>query len=204
MSLTAGKAPAAFINLPYDDAFEKLFLAFIAGLSAFGLTRRATLEIPGSERRLDRIIELIRECEFSFHDLSRIELDRRPPATPRFNMPFELGLAIGLRRTTDQCFVFEAKAHRLTKSLSDLNGTDPYIHNGKPEGVLRELSNALVRRDTTPTMQQLNLIYGDLLDAALRLKKDSGGPLFAARPFRVLVLRARRSAANRLGITSRG
>jgi hypothetical protein len=81
----------AFLNVPYDKKYEGLYLAFIAGLCGFGLTPRATLEIPGSERRLNRILSLIRGCRYSFHDLSRVELDRSSPSTPRFNMPFEGG-----------------------------------------------------------------------------------------------------------------
>ena len=136
---------AAFLNVPYDKRFENLYLAFIAGLCGFGLIPHATLEIPGSQRRLERVIKLIRRCHFSFHDLSRVELDRKYPPTPRFNMPFELGLAMASANQagTAKCFVFEAKEYRIGKSLSDLDGTDPYIHGGKPEGVLRELSNAL-------------------------------------------------------------
>jgi hypothetical protein len=80
---------AAFINIPYDEGYRDLYLAFIAGLTAFGLDPRATLEIPGGARRLDRILELITPCQYSFHDLSRVELDRKRPMTPRFNMPFE-------------------------------------------------------------------------------------------------------------------
>jgi len=82
---------SAFLNVPYDGRYKDLYLAFIAGLTAFGLDPRATLEVPGGERRLDRIFELITSCQYSFHDLSRVELDRRSPPTPRFNMPFELG-----------------------------------------------------------------------------------------------------------------
>ena len=66
----------------------------MAGLSALGLFPRATLEIPGGERRLDRIFDLIQTCASSLHDLSRVELDQKRPITPRFNMPFELGLAV--------------------------------------------------------------------------------------------------------------
>lgn len=43
-----------------------------AGLSAFGLIPRATLEIPTSQRRLERILKLIEDCRYSIHDLSRI------------------------------------------------------------------------------------------------------------------------------------
>jgi hypothetical protein len=89
---------SAFLNLPYDEKFKDLFLAYIAGVSAFGLVPRATLEIPGGKRRLDRILQLIRDCRFSIHDLSRVELDYSEPPTPRFNMPFELGLTVGSRR----------------------------------------------------------------------------------------------------------
>jgi len=88
----------AFLNAPYDRRYERLYLAFIAGLSAFGLAPRATVELAGSQRRLDRIVRLLRSCRYSFHDLSRVSLDRNPPATPRFNMPFELGLAVTPRR----------------------------------------------------------------------------------------------------------
>ena len=197
---------AAFLNVPYDKRFENLYLAFIAGLCGFGLIPHATLEIPGSQRRLDRIIRLIRRCHFSFHDLSRVELDRNSPPTPRFNMPFELGLAIA---GNDQlgaarCFVFESKEHRLSKSLSDLDGTDPYIHGGKPEGVLRELSDALYRTDSTPPFTELRDIYKDLKVASSKLKSEfPTGSLFAARPFQELVMVARISANQRVSFLRR-
>ncbi len=72
----------AFINIPYDEKYQDLYLAFIAGLTAYGLDPRATLEIPGGARLLARIFELITSCRYSFHDLSRVELDRKPPLTP--------------------------------------------------------------------------------------------------------------------------
>jgi hypothetical protein len=88
---SSGIAHDAFLNVPYDAAFADLYLAYIAGVSAFGLTPRATLEVPGGERRLDRIFRLVQTCRYSFHGLSRVELDLRRPPIPRFNMPFELG-----------------------------------------------------------------------------------------------------------------
>ncbi len=137
-----------FLNVPYDKRYENLYLAFIAGLCGFGLMPHATIEIPGSARRLDRILTLIRSCRYSFHDLSRVELSATPPATPRFNMPFELGLAVAIakmERRKHEWFVFESVRHRLNKSLSDLAGTDPYIHEGTSRGVLGALVNVLSR-----------------------------------------------------------
>lgn len=188
------------MNVPYDRRYEGMYLAFIAGLSAFGLVPRATVEIPGSERRLDRILALLRGCRYSFHDLSRVTLDRTPPATPRFNMPFELGLAVALERSglPHEWFVFEARSHRLAKSLSDLNGTDPYIHGGKAGGVLRSLSNALVRSEHQPTTAQLHEVYGDVREAAAAMKADRSVSLFEARMFKDLVVAARMSAGRRI------
>jgi hypothetical protein len=191
----------AFINVPYDARYERLYLSFIAGLSGFGLIPRATVEIPGSQRRLDRIVRLLRRCRYSFHDLCRVGLDRKSPATPRFNMPFELGIAVAPRPagSRHEWFVFEERRHRLTKSLSDLNGTDPYVHNGRPHGVLTALSNALLRRRHRPTPAQLREIYDDLCKAARTIKRDlGGGSLFEARAFRELVVAARFSAQNRI------
>ena len=88
-------------------------LAYVAGITSFGLVPRATLEIPGGARRLDRIFDLIKSCRYSFHDLSRVEPDVRRPATPRFNMPFELGLTVAwdkLNPGHHVWFVFEAKS----------------------------------------------------------------------------------------------
>lgn len=193
---------SAFINVPYDKKFEGCYLAFIAGLCGFGLIPRATLEIPGGERRLNRIFQLLRGCRYSFHDLSRVELDRKPPATPRFNMPFELGLAVAwmkANRGGHAWFVFESVRHRLHKSLSDLDGTDPYIHRGNPIGVLKALTNALVRNRHRPAVRDLEGIYLDLKKAAPVIKADlRTDSLFEARPLEDLVVFAGLAARRRI------
>ena len=193
---------SAFLNIPYDRQYEPLYLAFIAGLSGFGLVPRATVEIPTSDRRLDRIVKLIWNCQYSFHDLSRVQLDRERPSTPRFNMPFELGLAVDRALSPNskhEWFVFESKAHRLQKSLSDLNGTDPYVHDGTAVGVLRGLMNALTREIRRPRLTELEGIYRDLSKAARKIKTEmKGGSLFEARPFHDLAVLARRLAQVRI------
>jgi hypothetical protein len=186
---------SAFLNIPYDSAFQGLYLAYIAGITAFGLAPRATLEIPGGARRLDRIFDLIKSCRYSIHDLSRVELDVRRPITPRFNMPFELGLAVAwdkLNPGRHVWFVLEAKSRRLQKSLSDLGGTDVYIHGGKPQGVFRELCNALVRTEHQPTVQEMADIYRGLVDVLPEIKRRAGAKsAFEARVFADLVFTAR-------------
>ena len=188
----------AFINIPYDYEYQDLYLAFIAGLAAFGLDARATLEIPGGVRRLDRIFELITSCQYSFHDLSRVELDHKRPPTPRFNMPFELGLVVGWLksgrgRSNHTWFLFESMKRRVSKSLSDLDGTDAYIHEKRPIGIFRELGNALVRSRDQPTVHQMRLIYRNIKMASpLIMKKAGAKSLFEARVFTQLVVLARK------------
>ncbi|HVO99875.1 MAG TPA: hypothetical protein VMT15_17505 [Bryobacteraceae bacterium] len=190
---------SAFLNIPYDRSYEELFLAYIAGLAAFGIQPRATLELTAGARRLDRIFHLISSCDCSFHDLSMVKLDRKAPRTPRFNMPFELGLVIGWQRATQsnhRWFVFESSPYRVQKSLSDLNGTDPFIYNGTPDGVLREVRNCLARRRDQPTADQMHRIFRDLRDTSVRIRKDAAASsLFEARVFANLSVGAGQLAA---------
>jgi len=187
-----------FLNVPYDERFENLFLAYIAGISAFGFAPRATLEIPFSQRRLDRIVSLIASSQYSVHDMSRVELDRTAPRTPRFNMPFELGLTVGLGKQA--WIVCETQRHRIKKSLSDLDGTDVYIHDGTVRGVFRELCNAFVRTRRQPSVVQMMQIYRILRsNFAGILRKAGAKDPFNARVFLDLCVLAS-AAADKLVI----
>jgi len=198
-----------FLNIPYDRAFRRLYLAYITGLAYLGLDPRATVQIPSGRNRLEKILELIRSCRYSIHDLSRVELDRTPPATPRFNMPFELGLAVasaeidfesgasGSNRKIDgrdSWFVFEARKFRLAKSLSDLRGTDPRIHGGTVEGVMRELGNTFLRRprgDRYSVGEMMKTYRAVRLQTQTIIEQTGAQSLFEARMFRLLCTAAR-------------
>lgn len=186
-----------FLNCPHDQQFLPLFLAYIAGSCAFGLVPRTTLEIPGGERRLNRIIGLIQSCRYSFHDLSRVQLDRHRPATPRFNMPFELGLTVmaaALDPNRHTWFAFESIPRRMHKSLSDLGGTDEYVHDGTPRGILHQIGNAPAQREA-PSLQLMLRIYGALERGLPRILKRTGASSpFEAWPFNELVWMARDTA----------
>lgn len=164
---------------------------------------RVTLEIPGGKRRLDRIFGLIKGCRFSVHDLSRVQLDRRPPSTPRFNMPFELGLAVAWERISNAghiWFVMESVSYRLSKSLSDLNGTDPHIHDGTIRGVFRELGNAFARRGKQASVQQMWRIYREVREGVPAILRRRGArSVFEAAVFRELSLVASAASSRILG-----
>ena len=179
-------SPVAFINLPYDKRYEKVYLAFIAGVAGYGLTPTAAVHNPSSRYQLDRIFDLIAAAQFSFHDLSWMTLDRKPPRTPRLNMTFELGLTVALARVqgaNHQWFVFDTVPYRLNKALSDLGGIRPWIHDKTPEGILRVLMNALGRQKHQPSLANLLDIYRDVEKMARRIKREYSNDLFDTRPF---------------------
>ena len=89
----AGSDPRhVFINAPFDAAYEPLFVTLVGTLVFLGQQPHCVLEVPEKgDGRLQRILDLIRTCRTSVHELSRV-------GTPvRFNMPFELGLACALK-----------------------------------------------------------------------------------------------------------
>jgi hypothetical protein len=195
-----------FLNIPYDIKFRRMFLAYICGLTHMGLIPRATLEIQGGRNRSDKILELMRSCKYSIHDLSRVQLDRSRPATPRFNMPFELGLAFAVSKLDPNFnedtnphvwFVFETINRRVSKSLSDLSGADPNIHDGTVEGVMRELANSFSRptKSGRPSAKEMMRTYrkvSGLVDAIQKNTKSKS--LYETAIFRQLYFAAAEAA----------
>ena len=182
-----------FLNFPYDEPFRDLFLAYVVGVCSFGLTPRTTLEIVGGEQRLRRIATLIQSCRFSFHDLSRVELNEGEPVTPRFNMSFEAGLAVMyslVKKTPGHTyFIFETDYKRLQKSLSDLGGVDVYSHGGTVEGVLREISNALIAAKRRPTVEQMLRFMNQARDGLQDIMNNARAETpYSARVFSDLVV----------------
>jgi hypothetical protein len=179
------RAANVFLNVPFDDDYEPLYVALISALTAFGTTPRTVLEIPPQAARLERLRALIADCSASVHDLSRVEISGKPPV-PRFNMPFELGLSVGLHPNSHKWFLFESVPHRVSRSLSDLGGYDEMIHHGKPEGILRAVTNAFgakkrVRHD------DLVALWKALRDVVPRIQRERGS-LFTHAAFVDLVL----------------
>lgn len=194
---------AVFLNFPYDEDFKKLYLAYIVGIYQLRLVPFITSGIPGGERRLDRVLSLIQRCRYSIHDLSRVELSVAPPATPRFNMPLELGLTITwakLHPSRHTWFLWESTPRRVQKSMSDLDGTDLYIHSGTVKGVLSELRNAFVRRGA-PSVRRMLEAYQVVDSQADRILTDAGTRnSFAASVFEELCFVAEDEAQHIMGV----
>jgi hypothetical protein len=198
---------AVFLNIPYDKNFRSLYMAYIAGLVHLGFVPRVTLGLPGGARRLDKILAEIQGCRYSIHDLSRVGLDRNPPfSTPRFNMPFELGVAVAWEKLNPKkhtWFIFETKIYRVQKSLSDLNGTDPQIHGGQVSGIMRELSNIFRRPRNQPTVPEMMSTFSTISRKSAKILEEAGTKsLFEARAFKDLCYEAKVAAESQRLLTS--
>ncbi|PWU13085.1 MAG: hypothetical protein C5B50_19985 [Verrucomicrobia bacterium] len=166
---TEVKQRSVFLNVPFDKSYERLFVALIGGLISLGQAPHCVLELPEiGQGRLDRILRLIQACQISIHDLSRVG----HPA--RFNMPFELGIAVALARYggRHQFVVLEAERHRLSRTLSDLSGIDPGIHGASAIGIISCLISHLGLPTGNPSIAQVKALDRRLWRAANILKRD--------------------------------
>lgn len=89
---------SVFINCPFDDEYKGMLRPILFLIIDMGFEPRIALESFNSgEARIEKIINIIQECKFALHDLSRIK-STKVGEFYRMNMPFELGLDIGCQR----------------------------------------------------------------------------------------------------------
>jgi hypothetical protein len=125
----AGNAQSIFVNCPYDKAYLPRFWALVFAIYDAGFRPRAALELDDSSKtRLSRIVRLIKSCPYSVHDLCRAD-------EPRFNMPFEVGLAFGLSERQDRtqahtALILTTSKNKFDRVCSDLCGVDLHTYRG--------------------------------------------------------------------------
>ena len=186
---------AVFINAPFDERQEPLFVTEVGAIIFLGLQPHCVLEVNETgEGRLTRIFELMRSCRISIHDLSR-------SGNPvRFNMPFELGLACALKllHPADyEVFVFDRRPFRSDRTLSDYKGRDPLIHNGTSDGMLACLLDVFTPA-AGPTTAELRSAVRELRKYAEAMKRDLRSPsLFRPALYRKLVTISREIGISR-------
>lgn len=138
-----------FINCPFDEDFRPLFDALVFCVEECGFKARCALEVTDSgDVRFEKIISIIKDCQFGIHDLSRTELDEANNL-PRFNMPLELGLFLGAKRfgsgkqKQKNCLILDRERYRYQKFVSDIAGQDIRSHANDPDQAIREIRNWL-------------------------------------------------------------
>jgi hypothetical protein len=168
---------SVFLNAPFDRGYRPLFRAIVFAVFDCGFVARCSWEsADGSQARLEKIYELIEECRYGIHDISRTELDVSTHL-PRFNMPLELGVFLGAKRygkgrqREKSCLILDRERHRYQRFCSDISGQDIEAHAGQPRQAIRSvrdwLSNATSpRRSLMPGGAAVATRY-DAFDALL-------------------------------------
>jgi len=128
---------AVFINCSYGETFRPLLRAILFCLLRVGLKPLIANEESDSGRvRLNRLLKLIKSSQYSIHDLSTLE-DSQDPELLHLNMPFELGLDLGIRFSSVQnkknTLVLEDKEGDLKAMMSDFGfgETKAHLNDGK-------------------------------------------------------------------------
>ncbi len=179
--------------MPYDAKYEQNFLALISALISLGRIPRCAAEEPVLGRnRMDRIFKLLKGCKVSIHDLCRVT----PP--PRFNIPFELGIAYALSKLHGHKFIIlESKRYRSDITLSDLKGVDSMVHGNQARRVVSCVLAELGSTQRTPEIEQVLEIFNHLRRVAPRLKRSHKGEDVFYRP----VFNALMTAATQQAVT---
>ena len=145
-----------FVNCPFDSAYTPILHAILFAIHDCGFDARSALEVSGSaESRLDKIVRIIRESRWSIHDISRVEISSQHPL-PRFNMPFECGLALGAQRfgtgrdKRRDFLILAGEPHQDKLTLSDLSGVDAAYHGNQPERAIDAVRGFLASKATWP------------------------------------------------------
>jgi hypothetical protein len=138
-----------FINCPFDDIYTPLFNAIIFTIHDIGFRPRCALEASNAGQvRLDKLYQIISECKYSVHDLSRTQLDKKT-GLPRFNMPLELGFFLGAirygssKRRQKRCLVLDRERYRYRNFCSDIAGQDIRAHKDHPRDAIRAVRDWL-------------------------------------------------------------
>jgi hypothetical protein len=192
---------AVFLNVPFDAKYESLFIALIATLIALGRKPRCVLEIPDlGKRRLSRIVELLDLCRVSIHDLSRVG------ASARFNMPFELGLAVAaaILKPEHDYIVLERERFRLDKTLSDLKGCDPVIHRNRVGALIGGILDVVGATSDNPDPKAVQRLYRQLRIVGHALKNQYGRPTVFSRSIFLSLVAAGTQLAAQSGIIRGG
>ena len=161
-----------FINCPFDTAYKPLFDAMVFAVYYCGFIARCALEEEdASQVRIDKIYNIISNCRYGIHDISRTDLDKTT-CLPRFNMPLELGIFLGAKKFGNEkqkqksCLVMDSELYRHQKFISDIAGQDVPAHNNSPEENVKLVRNWLrtaSRRQNIPDGSIIWRHYKDFL-----------------------------------------
>jgi hypothetical protein len=139
------RASSVFINCPFDEDYRSQFNAMVFTCVYAGFSPEHADSSGRSGRpRVERILEGLRSCPYSVHDLWRCRGEGSDNLA-RFNMPLELGMAMAIRGAGaaegahEFLVLVPDDSHAYHRYISDLGGFDPGRHDGSPARIASEV-----------------------------------------------------------------
>jgi hypothetical protein len=147
-----------FVNCAFDSGFQPIFHGIVFAIIRSGFRARCALETQdGAETRFAKIQQIIEQCRYGIHDISRTETDGNPPL-PRFNMPLELGVFLGAKRYGDtiqrrkRALILDREQYRYQRLISDIAGQDIVSHSGNPANAIAAVTTWLRQQSRVTTI----------------------------------------------------
>ena len=170
-----------FINCPFDKEYRKILNPLLFTILYSGFEPAISETKSSSDIRINQIKKIIKDSDFSIHDLSRCR-QKKLSDPPRFNMPFELGLDIGCleygnnKQRMKKILILEKEKFFYQKFLSDIAGQDIRNHNNKPIEVIeiiRDWFSTLFEKKKFDGPDIIWNYYNDFTDSLIkRLEKE--------------------------------
>ena len=154
-----------FLNCPFDSAYKALFDALVFTIYDCGFIARCALEeADASQVRIEKIYDMVADCRYGIHDISRTELDQTS-GLPRFNMPLELGVFLGEKKfgideqKRKKCLILDLERYRFQTFISDIAGQDIDAHNSNPQEIVTVVRNWLRNASGRTTIPSGSIIW---------------------------------------------
>jgi hypothetical protein len=164
-----------FVNCAFDEQFQPIFRAIVFAIFRSGFRVRCALETEdAAENRFAKIQNIVEQCRFGIHDLSRTESNGNPPL-PRFNMPLELGLFIGAKRYGNdeqkrkRALILDTELYRYQRFISDIAGQDIRAHGSDPLRAIEMVAAWLRTQTRSVTVPGGRRIAQEFVDFQLSL-----------------------------------
>lgn len=173
---------SVFINCPYDSEYEIYLDAIFFTVIACGFIPRSAKESgKASVTRMERILHAMYTSTYSIHDLSRYQ-GSGEALLARFNMPFELGLAIskrylGKKNSMHDWLVIVPEGAPYTQFISDLAGYDLQRYGDNVDALIRSVFTWLMTQPGAhpwPNPAPVVDKFKSYLDRKRELQKDWG------------------------------
>lgn len=139
------RARSVYINCPFDPNYAPVLDAVVLSILGCGYLPRIAFEDGSSdELRINRIISAIISSRYSFHDLVRCQGEGFSNLS-RFNMPLELGIALGIKSILAQndirheWFAVVPSHHDYSEYASNLKGYDLKEYDGSEQDLIYKI-----------------------------------------------------------------